>query len=68
MKENWKEKIQSGDITKACKRANISQPTYARSRELPPEKWTPAMVEVNKALKDVIEEREAIRAEFINAN
>ena len=65
---SWKEKIQSGDITKACKRSGISQPTYARSRELPPEEWTPAMVEVNKALKDIVEEREKIRAEFINQN
>ena len=65
---DWREKISYGDIAEASRTTGIAHDTYQRSLKLPPEKWTPAMVKINKAIKDTIEEREAIRAEFINQN
>ena len=63
--ENWRKKIERGDIAKAAKRAGVTVTNYAFSRNLEPELWTPSMIDINQALKDIVHEREAQRAEFI---
>lgn len=64
--ENWKEKIKFGDITRAAERSGLKPNVYYASCRISVDQWTPSMVDINAALKNMIEEREKNRAEFLS--
>jgi hypothetical protein len=62
--KNWEEKIVQGDIVEAGRRAGVSPLYYNESKKIPVSEWMPRHLKINKALKELILEREALRSEF----
>ena len=64
--ENWKEKINKGDITNAARAAKCAREVYHQSLNVDPENWTSKMIDVNYELKKIVVDREERRAGFLN--
>ena len=63
--ENWREKIVHGDISEAARRAGVGRQWYGESLRIPVVDWEKRHIAINKALKEIVEEREAYRATFM---
>ena len=60
--DDWREKLERGDVSKAAKRAGCHVNKYSESLKLHPSEWTAAMVSINREVETIVTERETYRA------
>jgi hypothetical protein len=68
--ENWREKINRGDITEVCRKFDVPPQVYSYALKKTTREWTTAQFNVNIELKKRVEDREKFIAEqeFLQRN